>query len=202
MQRSCIFLAAILLATIFMAFATGAQTPNSEGDENRAIRKVAELYLSAQPANLEQAFDPTSNLYTTDEKGSLRVIPFREYLERVKKNSGSREDRKGAIRSVEHAGNAAMVEVVTTTPEVVVTDYLSLLRLQGQWKVVSKTFFVERHSGPPAPPQPQKPTTSDSACGTANHRTFDFLLGTWQTSDTSTPEPGAGRGRQHCGSRA
>ena len=37
MQRSCIFLAAILLATIFMAFATGAQTPNSENDEIRAI---------------------------------------------------------------------------------------------------------------------------------------------------------------------
>jgi hypothetical protein len=176
MQRSGFFLAAI-----FLAFPTGAQTPNGENDEIRAIRKVAELYLSAQPANLEQAFNPTSNLYTTDEKGSLRVIPFREYLERVKKNSGSREDRKGAIRSVEHAGNAAMVEAVTTTPEVVVTDYLSLPRLQGQWKVVSKTFFVERHSGSPAPAQPQKPTTSDSACGTANHRTLDFMLGTSQT---------------------
>jgi hypothetical protein len=86
MQRSGFFLAAI-----FLAFPTGAQTPNGENDEIRAIRKVAELYLSAQPANLEQAFNPTSNLYTTDEKGSLRVIPFREYLERVKKNSGSRE---------------------------------------------------------------------------------------------------------------
>jgi hypothetical protein len=182
MQRSW-----ILLAAIFLALASGAQTPNGESDESRAIRKVAELYLSAEPANLEQAFDATANLYTTDEKGALRVIPFHDYLERVRKNAGTRGVRKGAIRPVEHAGNAAMVEVVTTTPEVNVTDYLSLLRLQGQWKVVSKTFFVERHAGTPASSQSQKSAATESACGAARHHIFDFMIGSWHTSDSSTP---------------
>jgi hypothetical protein len=138
-------------------------------DEADAVRKVAELSESGEPARLELAFDPTANLYTTDDKGTLRVIPFHEYLERVKKNVGSREPRKSVVDQVEQTGDAAAVRITTTIPDAVITDYLSLLRLEGPWKIVSKTFFVQRRAGAGSPNRPE----ADTACGTRDHHIFD-----------------------------
>jgi len=177
----------ILIAPLFLASTSVAQTSNTKSDDVNAIRKVADLYISAQPANLQEAFYPTANLYTTDEKGSLRVISFNEYLDRVKKNSGSREDRKSTIQSIQHTGNAAIVQVAINAPDVNITDYLSLVRIEGHWKVVSKTFFVERHSGTVVTPQSQNPAVDDSACAQPEHHIFDFLVGSWTTSDSTMP---------------
>lgn len=178
----------ILIASLFLASTSLTQTSDSESDDVNAIRKVADLYISAQPANLQEAFYPTANLYTTDEKGSLRVIPFNEYLDRVRNNSGSREVRKSTIQSIQHTGNAAIVQVATDTPDANITDYLALVRIKGYWKVVSKTFFVERHSSTAVvAPQSQNPDVGDSACAQPEHHIFDFLVGSWTTSDSTVP---------------
>jgi len=185
-MRRFIFL--IPLVTVLLLSSGGAQTPSNESDDIKAIQSIANLYISARPGNLEQAFLASSNLYTTDEKGGLRVIPFAEYLERVKKNSNSKEVRQSTIETVEHSGDAALVKVVTTTPEVKVTDFLSLLRLEGHWKIVSKTFFVDRHPYA-ALASPSLGSPAGSACAAGEHHVFDFMIGDWRTSDS--PEGGA-----------
>jgi hypothetical protein len=143
--------------------------------ETKAIREVAEIYISADPARLPAAFTTTANLYTTDEKGAQRIIPVAEYIERVKQNAGKgAADRKASIDHVERAGNAATVTVSTLTPTSHVTDYLSMLRLEGQWKIVAKTFVVEPRAGV---------ATNEGPCAVASHRIFDFMVGTWDTFD-------------------
>jgi hypothetical protein len=168
-----VFLAALLPAS--------AQTESSADTE--ALRKAAEMYVSAQPANLEAAFYPEANLYTTDEKGALRIIPFHEYLERVRKNGGAAANRHSTIGAVERTGDAAVVEVVTTAPDLKVTDYLSLLRIQGNWKVVSKTFFVDRHGAQAVADPLAGAKPADPSCATSEHHALEFMIGTWQTSD-------------------
>jgi Putative lumazine-binding len=170
-----------ILIPVFVLWSIGQAQKTSTADVD-AIRKVAELYISAQPANLQTSFYPEANLYTTDDKGALRIIPFREYLERVRKNAGAAGNRHSTIGAIHHGGDAAVVEVVTTSPDLKVTDYLSLLRLEGNWKVVSKTFFVDHHAATAAEPTPGFPATA-STCGAAEHHAFDFMIGTWQTSD-------------------
>src|SRR4029077_417099 len=64
------------------------------------------------------------------------------------------------------------------------TDYLSLLRLEGQWKIVSKTFFVERTNATTVTSSPNPPETN-AACGSRDHHIFDFMIGSWTTSDSS-----------------
>jgi hypothetical protein len=164
-----------ILAGFLPTISSPAQTPDKEDSEIKAVRHVAELYISADSANLTEAFYPSSNLFTTDEKEALRNIPFSEYLDRVKKNAGAaRADRKATIDSIDRTGNAATAKITTLTPESRVTDYLSMLRLNGQWKIVSKTFVVERRT---------QASASAGPCSAPDHRRFDFMIGAWNTSD-------------------
>ena len=86
MKRFVLFILAIAFSTLLtLAF---AQVRAGDVDpEIGAIRAVADAYMSAEPARLREAFLPAMNLYTTDEKGSLRTIPFAEYLQRVAANT-------------------------------------------------------------------------------------------------------------------
>jgi hypothetical protein len=160
-----------------------AETSTSE-PELEAIRAVANAYISAEPAKLRDAFLPTTNLYTTDDKEALRTIPFAEYLQRVAANpNASSEERAASIESIDRTGTAAVVKITTVRPKLIVTDYLSLLRVEKQWKVVNKTFSVEPRKPSDAAPHLDAPVT-DKACSAPDHRRFDFMLGTWHTSDS------------------
>src|SRR5437868_721646 len=105
-MRHCFWMS---LSVLLSCFAASAQT--TDNADTDAIRRVAELYISAQPSNLETAFYPEANLYTTDEKGGLRTIPFHEYLERVKKNAAAAKGRRSTIGAIQHVGDSAVVEV-------------------------------------------------------------------------------------------
>lgn len=175
-----------IVVALLMAWSSGtAQTANSDAADVDAIRQVAELYISGAPDKLQAAFDPQANLYTTDENGALRIIPFHEYLERVKANAASNDGRQRTLGAIQHAGSAAMVEVITMAPELRVTDYLSLLRLKGKWKVISKTFFFDRQARSSTAISPPSQAAPDSTCRDREHHRFDFMIGTWQTSDSS-----------------
>jgi len=117
--------------------------------EIESIRAVADAYISADPARLRDAFLPSMNLYTTDEKEALRTIPFAEYLQRVSANANAaHEERHSTIDLVDRTGNAAIVKITTVRPKATVTDYLSLVRIEKHWKVVNKTFSVEPRTAP------------------------------------------------------
>ena len=111
------------------------------------------------------------NLYMTDDKEALRTIPFAEYLQRVSaKTNAGREECQASIDLVDRAGNAAIVKVTTIRPQVKVTDYLSLLRIEKQWKVVNKTFFVEpRNSSASAPQAQTQAVTAEKPCAAPDH---------------------------------
>jgi len=132
------------------------------------------------------------NLYTTDEKGSLRTIPFAEYLQRVTANANApHEERQASIDLVERTGNVAIVKVTTIRPQVKVTDYLSLVRIEKQWKIVNKSFSVEPRSS--ALPQSSSQTAStERPC--VDHRRFDFMVGPWHTVDPGTGTVAAAEG--------
>jgi hypothetical protein len=72
MFKLSIAISALFLSSIPLL----AQTPDKEDSEIKAVRHVAELYISGDPTNLIEAFYPSSNLFTTDEKDALRTIPF------------------------------------------------------------------------------------------------------------------------------
>jgi hypothetical protein len=178
------------LAAAFLSSALAAPQAPANDPENDpeidAIRAVANAYISADPARLREAFLPTMNLYTTDEKEALRTIPFAEYLARVSANANvAQEERHASIDSIDRTGTVAVVKITTLRPKVKVTDYLSLVRIEKQWKIVNKTFFVEPRStstSASAPPS-QQPSAADKPCAAPDHHPFNFMLGAWRTID-------------------
>ncbi|WP_354686108.1 nuclear transport factor 2 family protein [Cupriavidus necator] len=48
--------------------------------------------------------------------------------------------RKRSITQFDVVGNAGVAKVVLDYPDVVFTDYMTLLQIDGAWKIVNKTF--------------------------------------------------------------
>ncbi|HEX8636521.1 MAG TPA: nuclear transport factor 2 family protein [Pyrinomonadaceae bacterium] len=47
------------------------------------------------------------------------------------------------MESVDITGNAASAKIILDYPTVRFTDYMSLLKIDGEWKIVNKTFYAE-----------------------------------------------------------
>jgi len=45
------------------------------------------------------------------------------------------------------AGNAVAATIVLEYPTTIFTDYMSLLKVDGEWKIVNKTFHAEPRTG-------------------------------------------------------
>lgn len=115
------------------------------------ILAVAQVYLDGlyegDVAKLRQAFHPASSLFAAiDDK--LVNVPREQWCEMVasrpspkSKGQGREHDR---ILSVDMTGpNTAMVKLNCAILPRVFTDYLSLIRLDGRWQVISKTYTAE-----------------------------------------------------------
>jgi hypothetical protein len=185
----------LILVILFVGlFLLDIPLSSATDPEIDAIRSVADAYISADPARLREAFLPSMNLFTTDEKQALRTIPFADYLQRVSANTNAaHEERHSTVDLIDRTGNAAIVKITTVRPKAIVTDYLSLVRIEKHWKVVNKAFSVESRTSPDSAAQLQ-PKPADKPCAAPDHRRFDFMIGTWQTSDPGTATVGASQG--------
>jgi hypothetical protein len=191
MKRLVLF----ILMTGFFAAASSKAHASAVDPEIDAIRAVVDSYISADPVRLRDAFLPSMNLYTTDDKEALRTIPFAEYLQRVSANANAaREERQASIDLVDRTGNVAIVKVTTIRAQVKVTDYLSLVRIEKQWKVVNKAFFVEPRDLSSSTQGQTQAVAADKPCAEPDHRKFDFMIGTWRTIDPGTPIVAAAEG--------
>ncbi|MFN2412266.1 MAG: nuclear transport factor 2 family protein [Pyrinomonadaceae bacterium] len=47
------------------------------------------------------------------------------------------------MESVEVSGNAARPKIILDYPTVRFVDYMTLLKINGEWKIVSKVFHAE-----------------------------------------------------------
>jgi hypothetical protein len=118
-------------------------TGNPNPDEE-AIRRVVGYYFEGGRAGdsttVGKAFHQVAMMYYV--RDSLVKVPiFSEYLARVVRPAGSppdRTDRK--ILSIDIAGTAAVAKLQLTTENAVLTDYMSLLKINGDWKIVNKIF--------------------------------------------------------------
>ena len=116
--------------------------------EVAAIEKVLQVYFDGlyegDTRKLGEAFHPSSHLYSAGGDGKAADWPRAEWFKMVEgrpsaKSKGSaRADR---IVSIDFSGpTTAFAKVECQIPPRYFTDYLSLLKLGGEWKVVSKTF--------------------------------------------------------------
>ncbi len=130
----------ILLALIFLK--VNAQS------EIEAINKVLYDYIegtaNGEPERLRSAFDENFNLYFV-ANDSLKVWSGKQYINNVK--PGRKSNRIGKVISIDYEGNAAMarIEILMPQRKRIYTDYMLLLKVEGKWKIIHKSFTFKNY---------------------------------------------------------
>lgn len=119
---------------------------HAQGTEEAAVRATLENYMSAQQDRVRKAFELTAHMQLVDpESGELKKVPITEYIARlapvVKEEPGKSWKRE--IQSIDISGNAAQAKIRIDAGTMMIYDYMSLLKINGEWKIVSKVFSRE-----------------------------------------------------------
>ena len=138
---------ALFGASFAGAMRASAQQPAVTATDSAEVRAVLETYFRGQAtgdgSHFRPIFQPSANLYWIRE-GKYSERPSAEWIASYTgKPAADEAERKRRIASMDITGNAAMAKLVSDYPTAVVTDYMSLLKTEGGWKVVAKTFVVQ-----------------------------------------------------------
>jgi hypothetical protein len=74
------------------------------------------------------------------------VVPIGEYIARVAENKlkpGEVDSTRRRVAEVDVAGDAAVAKLELERPDALITDYMSLLKVDGRWMIVNKIFTRE-----------------------------------------------------------
>ena len=119
----------------------------AQHSEEAAVRACLENYMSGDGDRLEKAFHPSASMkYVDYQTNEFKDVPIAEYIARVKTNNASntanasRPSRKIEIVSMNVEGKAAQAKIKIETDKVVMYDYMNLLKVGDEWKIVSKIF--------------------------------------------------------------
>ncbi|HEX8146701.1 MAG TPA: nuclear transport factor 2 family protein [Pyrinomonadaceae bacterium] len=143
MRRQSRWLMCAILA-VALAPVAEAQRPTEEAQ----VRQTVETYLHGLKFNdvssLRKAFYPEAKLYFVKKDGTLGQLSQEQWYKGFEGSAGKEEQADLRIVSVDVTGNAASVKVVETYPKSVYTDYISLLKFGGEWRIVNKIYVAER----------------------------------------------------------
>lgn len=143
--------AVVLSVLSVLAGAAGAQ----ETSDDALVRQTVEAYLHGlkfnDVASLKKAFLPDAKLYFVKKDGSLGQLTQEQWYHGFEASAGKEEQGTLTIVSVDRTGGAASVKVREEYPTSTYTDYVSLLKINGEWKIVNKIFVVEKKPAAPNP---------------------------------------------------
>lgn len=147
-----------LLTAIFLVTASvlaAGQTP-----EKDAVRIPLDNYIKAHatgdPEYARRAFHTEGNMIWIRD-GKYTSEPLDSFIKRAFTGKpAADEDKRRDNRKIEAfdvSGNAAVARIVLDYPTVKFVDYMTLLKINGEWKIVNKSFYAE----PKALAEPKKP---------------------------------------------
>jgi hypothetical protein len=114
------------------------------------IEKVLQVYFDGlyegDTGKLGQAFHPSSHLYSVAADGKAADFPRADWFKMVegrKSAKASGSERRDRIVSIDISGpGTAIAKVECQIPPKYFTDYLTLLKADGRWQVISKSFHT------------------------------------------------------------
>lgn len=138
----------ILFFSFFLALLSS--TLSAQSDERALATVPLENYLLAHatgnPEYARKAFHTEGNM-TWIREGKFTSESFDAFIKRAftgkpAADEDKRKDRR-KIEMIDIAGNAAVARIVLDYPSVKFVDFMTLLKIDGEWKIVNKTFFAE-----------------------------------------------------------
>jgi hypothetical protein len=134
----------IVAAILVGAHSLQAQQNPEEAGVRAALNHYIQGHATGDGSHMKIAFHPNANLhFIRDGKYAERTSA--DYAAGFSGQPAADEaQRKRRIESVDIAGTAAQAKIVLEYPGVTFTDYMTLLKIDGEWKIVAKVFHAER----------------------------------------------------------
>lgn len=127
----------LLIALLFCSFISQAQSDKEL--ITATLMDYIEGTANGQPERLRKAFHPDFNLYTVSDDNKLWIRSGEKYIGGI--TEGKKSNRIGKIISIDYVNNAATAKVEITVPGWrVFTDYFLLIKYEGAWKIVHKSY--------------------------------------------------------------
>ena len=128
---------------------TNAQTENSKSELEQITESLMD-YIdgtgNGEPERLKKAFHTDLNLYSIDSD-SLKTLSGKTYISYFENRK--KRNRLGRIVSIDYENDAASakVEVIMPARKRIYTDYLLLLKVEGNWKIIHKSYTFKEYPG-------------------------------------------------------
>jgi hypothetical protein len=119
-----------------------------EAGVRAALQHYLQGHATGDGTHMRLAFHPTARLSWV-RADTLALRTSEDYAASFSGQPASDEaQRRRWIESVHVTGNGAMAVVVLDYPAVRFTDYMTLLRIGNEWRIVNKTFVAEPKAAP------------------------------------------------------
>ncbi len=134
MKRLMLFVTLLLLAT----------TAFAETEDEAAIRAAIDHYFAAHAtgdgSHIAKVFHPDMKMMSVRD-GAFTMRTRDEFIAVFSgKPADDEAQRKRSIEMIDITGTAAIAKITLDYPKVLFTDYFALLKIDGEWKVVTKIF--------------------------------------------------------------
>ncbi len=133
------------LMLIAISFTAASAAPSDPSDEVM-VRETIQTYLHGLKFNdiesFKKAFYPEAKLFFVKNNGTLGQLTQAEWYAGFTANAGKEEKGDLQIASLDVSGSAASAKVEEEYPDSHYTDYISLLKLNSEWKIVNKIFYA------------------------------------------------------------
>jgi hypothetical protein len=135
-----------ILTGLTLATTAATALPHETPDEQAIRRNIQRYYFegvrNSDTAAAHRAFHPVAQMhFIKDGHLSSRTIP--DWLAGIAQQAPNppRPDRfPRRVVSVDVSGTAATAKLRLDYEDVIITDYMSLLKVDGQWVIVGKIF--------------------------------------------------------------
>jgi hypothetical protein len=123
--------------------------------DRAAVEETVRHYFRSGDENaaseLEIAFHPTLGMYWVDKAGSAQELDRHAWADRLRAATTRQPATVRRIVSVEVAGDAAVARLHSEFPTHHFDDLVSLLRVDGRWRIVLKVFHRREPADAPLP---------------------------------------------------
>ncbi len=111
--------------------------------ERAGIERAVRCYFAGVDARdvetMKEAFHPDARMLSVKD-GALVEVTMPEWWERIRGSGPGPQAVARSIVAVDIAGTAASVRAESEYPTFRFIDYLSLLKVHGEWRIVGKIF--------------------------------------------------------------
>jgi len=143
-MRTQIIAGLLVAAVVRVGTSRAASTPNAnEAEVRAAVGHYLQGHATGDGAHFRLVFHPDSKLYFNRE-GKFSTRTSAEYIAGASgKPAADEAQRKRRIVMVDVTGDAAVAKVELDYPNALLTDYFTLLKVDGKWMIMNKIFHTQ-----------------------------------------------------------